>query len=115
MTDGEYNTVGGSMSGSYVTKSAKAARDTCKEMKAEGIIVEANESWLKLFKLKAFEDIDGTTLMDSFDPDSHAALKGALVATVAGTDGRDVRESVVVSPPPLELAVHGDRYPGPLP
>ena len=39
MTDGEYNTVGGSMSGSNVTKSAEAARDTCKEMKAEGIIV----------------------------------------------------------------------------
>jgi len=56
---------------------------------AEGIIVEANDSWLKLFKLKAFEDIDGTTLMDSFDPDSHAALKGALVATVAGKWAED--------------------------
>ncbi|MEE4163979.1 MAG: EAL domain-containing protein [Woeseiaceae bacterium] len=56
---------------------------------AEGIIVEANESWLKLFKLKAFEDIDGTTLMDSFDPDSHAAVKGALVATVAGKWAED--------------------------
>jgi Flp pilus assembly protein TadG len=39
MTGGEYNTVGGSMSGGNVTKSAKAARDTCKEMKAQGIIV----------------------------------------------------------------------------
>jgi hypothetical protein len=39
MTDGEYNTVGGSISGGNAAKSAKAARDTCKQMKAEGIIV----------------------------------------------------------------------------
>ena len=51
---------------------------------AEGIITEANNSWVKLFKLKSFEDIDGMPLMDSFDPESHAALKGAIVATTSG-------------------------------
>ena len=56
---------------------------------AEGIITEANNSWIKLFKLKSFEDIDGMPLMDSFDPESHAALKGAIVATTAGKWSED--------------------------
>ena len=56
---------------------------------AEGIITEANNSWIKLFKLKSFEDIDGMPLMDSFDPEAHAALKGAIVATTAGKWGDD--------------------------
>lgn len=51
---------------------------------AEGIITEANDSWIKLFKLKSFADIDGMPLMDSFDPEGHAALKGAIVATMSG-------------------------------
>ncbi len=62
---------------------------------AEGIVTEANDSWLKLFKLKSFEDIDGFPLMDSFDAEHHAAIKGALVATAAGKwndgDELDVR------------------------
>jgi diguanylate cyclase (GGDEF)-like protein len=56
---------------------------------AEGIITEANESWIKLFKLKAFDEIDGMPLMDSFDLESHSALKGALIATLAGKWGED--------------------------
>ena len=50
----------------------------------EGIIVETNEAWLKLFKAANAEEVFGLPLMDSFDKDNHAALKGALVATIAG-------------------------------
>lgn len=49
----------------------------------EGIIVEANASWLRLFKAKA-EEVSGMPLMDSFEGESHAALKGALIATLQG-------------------------------
>ncbi len=50
----------------------------------EGIIVEANGSWLRLFKAARPEEITGMPLMDSFEGDSHAALKGALIATIQG-------------------------------
>lgn len=39
MTDGEYNTVGGSYSGSNVTQSQNFAKETCAAMKAQGIRV----------------------------------------------------------------------------
>jgi diguanylate cyclase (GGDEF)-like protein len=48
----------------------------------EGILVEANGAWLKLFKVAAADEIAGLPLMDSFDSEYHAALKGALVATM---------------------------------
>lgn len=50
----------------------------------EGIIVEANPAWLELFGHESPETIVGTPLMDSFDAESHAALKGALVACLRG-------------------------------
>ena len=50
----------------------------------EGILVEANTAWLKLFKAANVEEVAGMPLMDSFDSEHHAALKGALVATIAG-------------------------------
>ena len=51
---------------------------------AEGIIVEANESWLKLFKLKAFEDIDGTTFvaLDGGAPKKLIVVPGRIVNVV---------------------------------
>ena len=56
---------------------------------AEGIVTEANDAWLKMFKLDKFEDIDGMPVMDSFDTENHAAIKGALVATMSGKWGAD--------------------------
>ena len=50
----------------------------------EGILVEANGAWMKLFKVANLDEISGMPLMDSFDSAHHAALKGALVATIAG-------------------------------
>lgn len=50
----------------------------------EGIVIDANDSWLRRFKIKERDEIVGMPIMDSFDADSRAALKGALVATQQG-------------------------------
>jgi diguanylate cyclase (GGDEF)-like protein len=46
----------------------------------EGIIVDVNQAWCDLFGKKQPAAAVGSTLMDSFDPSSQAAVKGALVA-----------------------------------
>jgi diguanylate cyclase (GGDEF)-like protein len=48
----------------------------------DGFVVEANASWLILFKLAKPEEITGMPLMDSFESENQAALKGALIATI---------------------------------
>jgi diguanylate cyclase (GGDEF)-like protein len=50
----------------------------------EGIFVEANESWLKMFKVASKDELVGMPVMDLFDTESQPALKGALVATTKG-------------------------------
>ncbi len=50
----------------------------------EGIVVDANESWLQLFGIGARDAVVGQPLMDLFDAGSHAALKGALAACLQG-------------------------------
>ncbi len=50
----------------------------------EGIFTDVNDSWLKTFKVKDKRDLLGFPIMDTFEPESQAAMKGALVATVAG-------------------------------
>ena len=50
----------------------------------EGIIVDANPAWLELFGYLGAADVVGTPLMDAFDADDHAAIKGALVACLQG-------------------------------
>jgi PAS domain S-box-containing protein len=50
----------------------------------EGIIVHANPAWLELFGHRADESLVGTPLMDEFNDESHAALKGALTACLQG-------------------------------
>lgn len=50
----------------------------------EGIIVEANKSWLDMFNAKKKTDVVGQPLMDNFRDESKAAVKGALVATSRG-------------------------------
>jgi diguanylate cyclase (GGDEF)-like protein/PAS domain S-box-containing protein len=74
-----------------------AARESREQLKAfmagsadaivqvqEGIIVDANPAWLELFGLADADAIVGQPLMDSFDIEIHAALKGALVACLQG-------------------------------
>jgi diguanylate cyclase (GGDEF)-like protein len=50
----------------------------------EGIVTEANSAWLKMFQAGSRDDIVGLPLMDNFLAESHAAVKGALVATMQG-------------------------------
>ena len=50
----------------------------------EGIIVDANKAWLELFGYTESDALSGTPLMDLFEPETHPALKGALVACLQG-------------------------------
>lgn len=50
----------------------------------EGIVVDANPAWIELFGYSTAEQVVGTPLMDAFDADDHAAIKGALVACAQG-------------------------------
>ena len=50
----------------------------------EGIIVDANPAWLKLFGYADNDAVRGQPVMDFFDHDSHAALKGGLSACLTG-------------------------------
>jgi diguanylate cyclase (GGDEF)-like protein len=50
----------------------------------EGIITDVNEAWLALFRAASNDEVVGLPLMDNFEKESHAAIKGALVAAIAG-------------------------------
>jgi PAS domain S-box-containing protein len=50
----------------------------------EGIVVDANQTWLELFGYAEEGAVVGQPLMDLFEERSHAALKGALVACAQG-------------------------------
>jgi len=50
----------------------------------EGIVVDANQTWLELFGYAESGAVVGLPLMDQFDDRSHAAMKGALVACGQG-------------------------------
>jgi PAS domain S-box-containing protein len=50
----------------------------------EGIVVDANQTWLELFGYDDATTVVGQPLMDLFDDRSHPALKGALVACAQG-------------------------------
>ena len=63
----------------------------------EGIIVDANPAWLALFGYSNPDEVVGTPLMDAFDPDDHAAIKGALVACMQGKwSGHTLHASALV-------------------
>ena len=50
----------------------------------EGIIVDANPAWLELFGYTDPDAVRGQPVMDFFDHESHAALKGGLSACATG-------------------------------
>ena len=50
----------------------------------EGIVVDANPAWLELFGFDDADAVVGQPVMDLFDAESHAALKGALAACQQG-------------------------------
>ena len=50
----------------------------------EGIVTEVNKAWLKLFQLAKKSEVIGLPIMDYFEAESQAAVKGAIVATEKG-------------------------------
>lgn len=50
----------------------------------EGILMHPNPAWLKLLGHTDVDAMNGQPFMDFFDADSHASLKGALVACLQG-------------------------------
>jgi len=50
----------------------------------EGIITQVNDAWVRLFKATNTDSVIGQPLMDFFEPESQAAVKGAFVATIKG-------------------------------
>ena len=49
----------------------------------EGIVIEANDAWLRLFKAAGIDEIRGLPVMDAFEVENHEALKGALNAAIS--------------------------------
>ena len=83
---------------------------------AEGIIVDANPAWVELFGLSAADGLTGQPLMDMFELETHAALKGALVACAQGKwAGHQLRVSALLSDGsavPLELEIKPAEFDG---
>ena len=50
----------------------------------EGIITDVNNAWLSLFRAASNDEVNGLPLMDNFDRESQAAIRGALIAAIAG-------------------------------
>jgi len=62
----------------------------------EGIVVSANPAWAELFGYERPEAMAGMPLMDYFEPGSHSALKGALIACGRGQWTSDLIRVVAV-------------------
>lgn len=60
------------------------ASPTATALVQEGVITDVNAAWLKLFRAASNDEVAGLPLMDNFNTESHAAIKGALVAAIAG-------------------------------
>jgi len=71
-----------------------AASASCYALVEEGIFNDVNNAWLSRFKVRDRDELIGLPVMDYFEAESRAALKGALVATVAGKWQKD--EKLVV-------------------
>src|SRR5690606_16129366 len=82
----------------------------------EGIIVDANPAWLDLYGFSDADAVIGTPLMDAFDPEAHAALKGALVACMQGKwANHTLKASALLndgSSVPLELELSRTEFDG---
>lgn len=82
----------------------------------EGIIVDANPAWLDLYGFKDADALVGTPLMDAFEADVHAALKGALVACLQGKwSNHTLKANALLSDGssvPLEMELSRTEYEG---
>jgi len=71
----------------------------------EGIVVDVNPAWAELFGHEDAAGLLGQPLMDFFQQRSHAALKGALVATAQGRWNEHSLQAVAVMPSGTELPI----------
>jgi EAL domain-containing protein (putative c-di-GMP-specific phosphodiesterase class I)/GGDEF domain-containing protein/PAS domain-containing protein len=71
----------------------------------EGIVVDVNPAWVELFGHEEAAGMLGQPLMDFFQQRSHAALKGALVATAQGRWSDHSLDAVALMPGGTELPV----------
>jgi EAL domain-containing protein (putative c-di-GMP-specific phosphodiesterase class I)/GGDEF domain-containing protein/PAS domain-containing protein len=71
----------------------------------EGIVVDVNPAWIELFGHEEPASFLGQPLMDFFQQRSHAALKGALVATAQGRWSSHSLQAVAMMPAGTELPV----------
>jgi diguanylate cyclase (GGDEF)-like protein/PAS domain S-box-containing protein len=82
----------------------------------EGIVVDVNPAWLELYGYPEADLIVGTPLMDAFDREAHAALKGALVACLQGRwSDHSLRANALLSDGsnvPLEMELTPAEYDG---
>jgi len=69
----------------------------------EGIVIDANPAWLELFGAK--EGLVGQPVMDLFDEDTHAALKGALAACLQGRWSDHTLKATALLPQGEKMAV----------
>ena len=79
----------------------------------EGIITDVNNAWLALFRAASNDEIVGLPLMDTFETESHAAIKGALVAAIAGkwnTEERLIARSQVTTEDDSEVRLQFRKY-----
>lgn len=71
----------------------------------EGIVVDVNPAWAELFGHEDPSSFLGQPLMDFFQQRSHAALKGALVATAQGRWSSHSLRAVAIMPAGTELPI----------
>lgn len=79
----------------------------------EGIITDINDAWLALFRSASNDEVVGLPLMDFFEAESQAAIKGALVAAIAGkwaTDEKLVAKSQVISEESNEVHLEFKKF-----
>ena len=79
----------------------------------EGIITDINDAWLTLFRSASNDEVVGLPLMDNFEAESQAAIKGALVAAIAGKWAEDeklIAKSQVTSDDGNEVHLEFRKY-----
>ena len=82
----------------------------------EGIVVDVNPAWLELYGYPDGDAILGTPIMDAFESEAHAAIKGALVACLQGRwQDHSLRAAAQLSDGssvPLEIELSPAEYDG---
>ena len=79
----------------------------------DGIITDINDAWLSLFRSASNDEVIGLPLMDNFDPESQAAIKGALIAAIQGkwaADEKLIAKSPVTSEETNEVHLEFRKY-----